>query len=79
MWSLWRIHIVRQRARILPGKDQVQEGQVETVLEDKFAFGRVLASVSYRPGQCVRSDGYILEDKELEFYLKKINSKKGNK
>ena len=70
---------MRQRARILPGKDQVQEGQVETVLEDKFAFGRVLASVSYRPGQCVRSDGYILEDKELEFYLKKINSKKGNK
>ena len=70
---------MRQRARILPGKDQVQEGQVETVLEDKFAFGRVLASASYRPGQCVRSDGYILEDKELEFYLKKINSKKGNK
>ena len=26
-----------------------------------------------------RSDGYILERKELEFYLKKIKFKKGNK
>ena len=61
-------------ARILPEKDQIQ---VETVLEDKFAFGSVLASVSYRPGQCVRSDGYILEDKELEFYLKKTQFQEG--
>ena len=51
--------------------------QVETVLEDEFASGRVLASISSRPGQCGRSDGYILEGKELEFYLKKIKSKKG--
>ena len=53
--------------------------QVEAVLEDEFASGRVLASISSRPGQCGRSDGYILEGKELEFYLKKIKSKKGNK
>ena len=58
---------MRQRARILPGKDQVQEGQVEAVLKDEFASGRGLASISYRPGQRGRSDGYILEGKELEF------------
>lgn len=34
------------------------------------------AAVSSRPGQCGRADGYILEGKELEFYLKKIKSKK---
>ena len=40
-------------------------------------LGRVLASISSRPGQCGRSDGYVLEGKELEFYLRKIKAKKG--
>jgi len=39
--------------------------------------GRVLAAISSRPGQCGRADGYILEGKELEFYLRKIKAKKG--
>ena len=60
-------------------KERQKEAKVEAVLEDEFASGRVLASISSRPGQCGRSDGYILEGKELEFYLKKIKSKKGNK
>ena len=53
--------------------------QVEAALEDQFGSGRVIAAISSRPGQCGRADGYILEGKELEFYLKKIKSKKGNK
>ncbi|KAK4440513.1 40S ribosomal protein S8 [Sesamum alatum] len=32
---------------------------------------------SSRPGQCGRADGYILEGKELEFYMKKLQKKKG--
>merc|ERR1711971_360886 len=60
-------------------KERQKEAKVETALEDEFATGRVLASISSRPVQCGRSDGYILEGKELEFYLKKIKSKKGNK
>lgn len=36
----------------------------------------VLAAIASRPGQCGRADGYILEGKELEFYLKKIKNKK---
>merc|ERR1711983_319695 len=60
-------------------KERQTEAKVETALEDQFASGRVLASISSRPGQCGRADGYILEGKELEFYLKKIKSKKGNK
>ena len=36
----------------------------------------MLACVSSRPGQCGRCDGYILEGKELEFYIKKIEKKK---
>ena len=51
--------------------------QVEQALEDQFQTGRVLASISSRPGQCGRADGYVLEGKELEFYLRKIKAKKG--
>lgn len=39
-------------------------------------YSIILASISSRPGQCGRVDGYILEGKELEFYVKKIKSKK---
>jgi len=38
---------------------------------------RVLAKLSSRPGQSGRADGYILEGKELEFYARKIEAKKG--
>jgi small subunit ribosomal protein S8e len=43
-----------------------------------FNSGRLLASVSSRPGQSGRCDGYILEGKELEFYLKKMDRRKKN-
>ena len=39
--------------------------------------GRVLAAIASRPGQSGRADGYVLEGKELEFYLRKIKAKKG--
>merc|ERR1711976_735100 len=51
--------------------------KVEAALEEQFGTGRVLACLSSRPGQCGRADGYILEGKELEFYLRKIKAKKG--
>merc|ERR1712189_113171 len=51
--------------------------KVEQGLTDQFMTGRVLASISSRPSQCGRSDGYVLEGKELEFYLRKIKAKKG--
>ena len=37
----------------------------------------ILACISSRPGQSGRCDGYILEGKELDFYLKKLKTKKG--
>ncbi|XP_077209876.1 small ribosomal subunit protein eS8-like [Tasmannia lanceolata] len=46
-------------------------------IEEQFGGGRLLAAISSRPGQCGRADGYILEGKELEFYMKKIQRKKG--
>jgi len=35
-----------------------------------------IAAIASRPGQHGRADGYILEGKELEFYMRKIKSKK---
>jgi small subunit ribosomal protein S8e len=68
----------KQSKRVLTKIAKRQEGlKLDPHLEDQFASGRLLACISSRPGQCGRSDGYILEGKELEFYQKKIQKKKG--
>ncbi|XP_077214812.1 small ribosomal subunit protein eS8-like isoform X1 [Tasmannia lanceolata] len=54
-----------------------QEHKLDQHIEEQFGGGRLLAAISSRPGQCGRADGYILEGKELEFYMKKIQRKKG--
>ena len=54
-----------------------QEAKViDPNVNSQFDTGRLLAAVSSRPGQCGRCDGYILEGKELEFYVKKMAKKK---
>ncbi|KAL1935498.1 hypothetical protein VTP01DRAFT_4638 [Rhizomucor pusillus] len=50
--------------------------QVDPLLDDQFAAGRLYAVISSRPGQSGRCDGYILEGKELEFYVRKIKARK---
>ena len=61
-------------------QDKVNERKKVRVIEDKiaseFSQQRLLACVSSRPGQSGRVDGYILEGKELEFYVKKIEARK---
>ncbi|XP_073003352.1 small ribosomal subunit protein eS8 [Typha latifolia] len=54
-----------------------QERKLDSHIEEQFGGGRLLACISSRPGQCGRADGYILEGKELEFYMKKLQRKKG--
>ena len=54
-----------------------QEGrQLDGNINSQFDTGRLLACISSRPGQCGRCDGFILEGKELEFYVKKMARKK---
>ncbi|WP_395239468.1 hypothetical protein, partial [Salmonella sp. s54412] len=48
-------------------------------LDEQFVTGRLYACISSRPGQSGRCDGYILEGKELEFYVKKIRAKKSER
>jgi small subunit ribosomal protein S8e len=55
-----------------------QQGRtLDAHIEEQFSGGRLLACISSRPGQCGRADGYILEGKELEFYMRKLQKKKG--
>mmetsp|Transcript_11393 Transcript_11393/g.33759 ORF Transcript_11393/g.33759 Transcript_11393/m.33759 type:complete len:203 (-) Transcript_11393:172-780(-) len=49
---------------------------IDPNINAQFDTGRLLACVSSRPGQCGRCDGYILEGKELEFYVKKMVKKR---
>jgi small subunit ribosomal protein S8e len=49
---------------------------IEAHLDSQFNSGRLLACITSRPGQSGRLDGYILEGKELDFYLKKLDKKK---
>ncbi|XP_041360936.1 40S ribosomal protein S8-like [Gigantopelta aegis] len=57
--------------------ERKKTAKVEQALEDQFATGKVIVKTSSRPGQCGRCDGYILEGKELEFYLRKLKTRKG--
>jgi len=49
---------------------------IDPRLSEQFNSGKVFACISSRPGQSGRCDGYILEGKELEFYVKKLEKKK---
>lgn len=53
-----------------------EHAHVEQALDDQFVTGRLYAIITSRPGQSGRADGYILEGKELEFYVKKIKARK---
>ena len=64
-------------------KDKIAKRQatrtLDSALDEQFVRGRVYAAISSRPGQSGRADGYILEGKELEFYKRKIETKKSKK
>ena len=49
---------------------------LEKALAEQFLTGKLLACISSRPGQVGRADGYIIEGKELEFYMRKLDKKK---
>ncbi|KAI0644750.1 40S ribosomal protein S8 [Trametes meyenii] len=56
--------------------ERKKDAKIDPLLESQFAAGRLYASISSRPGQSGRADGYILEGRELEFYLRKIRTGK---
>lgn len=57
-------------------KERTRTRKLDPLLAEQFTTGRLFACIASRPGQCGRCDGYILEGKELEFYLRKMQKKK---
>jgi len=68
--------VKKSRSVITKLHKRARNHKLEHSIEDQFITGRLYACISSRPGQSGRCDGYILEGKELEFYLKKIHQKK---
>lgn len=60
--------------------DKYLKRRLTTTISDKLrtllSKGTLYACITSRPGQSGRCDGYILEGKELEFYMKKMQKKK---
>lgn len=67
------------KSALLKYRKRAAKRAVEPVFEEQFSSGYLLAAISSRPGQTGRIDGYLLEGKELEFYLKKTQKKKSQK
>ncbi|MBA0596974.1 hypothetical protein Gorai_013776, partial [Gossypium raimondii] len=69
---------VKKSSHVLRKLEKRQQSRtLDPHIEEQFGSGRLLACISSRPGQCGRADGYILEGKELEFYMKKMQRKRG--
>ncbi|KAK8527152.1 hypothetical protein V6N12_054376 [Hibiscus sabdariffa] len=71
--------VVKKSNHVLRKLLKRQENRIslDPHIDEQFSSGRLLARITSRPGQCGRADGSILEGKELEFYMKKIQRKKG--
>mmetsp|Transcript_1221 Transcript_1221/g.1448 ORF Transcript_1221/g.1448 Transcript_1221/m.1448 type:complete len:209 (-) Transcript_1221:236-862(-) len=69
----------KSEATLAKLKSRQKDRKLDQALEDQFSSGRLYAAVSSRPGQCGRCDGYILEGKELEFYVRLMKKKGGKK
>ena len=69
---------VKKKSRhALASAKRNQAGRViDNHVAEQFKAGRILACITSRPGQSGRADGYILEGKELEFYVKKMEKRK---
>lgn len=65
-------HVARKQTE----RSSTVVSEVDEHIDDQFTTGRLYAIITSRPGQSGRCDGYVLEGQELDFYLKKIKSKK---
>merc|ERR1719162_1768956 len=53
-----------------------KDRKIEQKVADQFNSNQLYACVTSRPGQSGRLDGYVLEGRELDFYIKKLEKKK---
>ncbi|QRV94088.1 ribosomal protein S8e [Ceratobasidium sp. AG-Ba] len=68
--------VKKSRSVVRKIEERKKNAKIDPLLESQFAAGRLYAAISSRPGQSGRADGYILEGRELEFYLRKLRTGK---
>merc|ERR1712071_190937 len=75
----YAIPLGRKKGQEMPDGEEVTKKrsnhQLNQHIDDQFSTGKLYACIASRPGQSGRCDGYVLEGKELDFYLKKIRAK----
>merc|ERR1711974_479192 len=64
----------KKGAKLTDAEEAVLNKKRSKNAEKKYKERQKDAKVEQGPGQCGRSDGYVLEGKELEFYLRKIKA-----
>ena len=80
--SLPEIKDEKNKQKLTEKKNKLQKSHPRKEHLDKLNHffelmnkGRLYACITSRPGQVGKADGYLLEGKELEFYLKKLEKK----
>merc|ERR1719389_1040036 len=73
-----KVRSTSKRSRKLKAKlaARQKDRKIEQKVADLFNSNQLYACISSRPGQSGRLDGYILEGRELDFYIKKLEKKK---
>lgn len=71
-----RAETKRSRHLVAKLKHNAAGRVIDPKVGEQFNSGKLFACISSRPGQSGRCDGYVLEGKELEFYLRKMDKKK---
>ncbi|CAD8148567.1 unnamed protein product [Paramecium pentaurelia] len=66
----------KSRSLIKKLEQRAKDNAIDALVQEQFTNQRLLVRITSRPGQSGRADGYILEGKELEFYIKKVEQKK---
>uniref|UniRef100_A0A8C2UU61 40S ribosomal protein S8 n=1 Tax=Chinchilla lanigera TaxID=34839 RepID=A0A8C2UU61_CHILA len=73
----------KKGAKLTPEEEEILNKKRSKKIQKKYDERKKNAKISslleeqFQPGQCGRGDGYVLEGKELEFYLRKIKARKG--
>merc|ERR1740123_1845671 len=76
-WYLKHYDVELNKKKVAGRLVQRQKDRViEQKMADQFNSNQLYACISSRPGQSGRLDGYVLEGRELDFYIKKLEKKK---
>uniref|UniRef100_A0A8D0QH04 40S ribosomal protein S8 n=1 Tax=Sus scrofa TaxID=9823 RepID=A0A8D0QH04_PIG len=70
----------KKEAKLTPEEEEIlnkkRSKETQKKYDERKKTARISSLLEEQPGQCGREDGYVLEGKELEFYLREIEARK---